>query len=70
MIGNLLCALEPERHAGRSASHTQLFKGRFILPTTQELKIYYSFPACVSHVRLGMTGFSKVHTFYMQLRQH
>jgi hypothetical protein len=45
MIGNILGALEPERLAGVGASHTNLFKERFIPPPPQELKINYSFPA-------------------------
>jgi len=70
MIDHLVGAFEPERLAGVGASHAQLFDDRFILPPTQELKINYSLPACASNVRLGMTGFSKVPSFYMQLRQH
>ena len=70
MIGHLVGAIEPERLADGGASHAQLFDERFILPTTHEFIINYSIPACASHVRLGMTGFSKVPTFYMQQRQH
>jgi len=61
---------EPERLAGGGAGHAQLFDDRFVLASPQELKINYNFPACATHVRLGMTGFSNVPTFYMQLRQH
>ena len=70
MIGHLVGALEPQRLAGGGASHTQLFDDRFIQPPTQELKINYSFPTCAIHVRLGMTGFSKVPTIYIQQQQH
>ena len=55
MIGHVVADLEPERLAGRSARHAQ---------HSQEVKINYSFPACASHIRLGMTGFSKIPTFY------
>ena len=64
MISHLVGVLEPEGLAGRRASHAQLFDDRFLLASQQELKINYSFPACTSHVRLGMTGFSKIPTFY------
>jgi hypothetical protein len=70
MIVHLVGSLEPEGFAGCRASYTQFFDDSLILSTAQELKINYSFPACKSHVRLAMTGFSKVPTFYMQLRQH
>jgi len=70
MIGHLVGALEPEGFAGCSAGYTKFFDDSLILSTAQELKVNYSFPARTSHVRLGMTGFSKVPTFYMQLRQH
>jgi hypothetical protein len=64
MIGHLVGALEPELLAGGGASHAQIFDDRFILPHTQELKI--SLPACARNVRLGITGYSKVPTFYMR----
>jgi len=70
MIGHLVGAVEQLRFVGRSASYTHFFDDSFILSTGQELKINYSFPACTSHVILGMTGFSKVPTFHMQLRKH
>jgi len=70
VIGHLVGALEPERFTSCRASYTQFFDDSLILSTAQELKINYSFPACTSRVRLGMTGLSKVPTFYMQLRQH
>jgi hypothetical protein len=70
MTGHLVGDLQPERIPGGGASHTQLLDYRFILPPTQELQINYSFPACASHVRIGMAGFSKVPNFYMQMRQH
>jgi hypothetical protein len=70
MIGHLVGALEPEGIAGGGANYTQFFEDSLILPPPQKLKINYSFPACTSHVRLGMTGFSKVPTFYMQLRHN
>jgi len=70
MIGHLVGALEPERFSSCRASYTQLFYDSLILSTAHKLKINYSFPAYTSHVKLGMTGFSKVPTFYMQLRQH
>ena len=49
MIDHLVWALEPERLVGRSASHALLFDDRSFLPPTQELKINYGFPACVSN---------------------
>jgi hypothetical protein len=70
MISHVVEALEPERLASCSASNAQLLNDGFILPLPQKLKINYSFPACAIHVSLGMTGISKVPTFYMQLRQH
>ena len=70
MIGNFGGALEPERFADRRATFTQFFDDSLILPTAEELKINYSFPARASHVRLEMTGFSNVPTFHLQLRQH
>jgi hypothetical protein len=70
VIGHHVGALEPERFTSCRASYTQIFDDSLIPSTAQELKINYSFPACTSHVRLGMTGFSKVPTFNMQLRQH
>jgi hypothetical protein len=70
MIGHLVGALEPEHLAGRGASHAQLFDDRFFLASPQELRTIYSLPACASNVKLGMLGFSKVPTFYMQLCQY
>ena len=70
MIGHLVGALEPERFTSCRASYTKFFDESLILPPTQELKINYGFPAYTSHVRLGMTGFSKEPTIYMLLRQH
>ena len=69
MIRHLLGALEPERFAGCRASYTQFFDDSLTLSTAQVFKINYSIPAYTSHVRLEMTGFSKVPSFYM-LRQH
>jgi len=70
MIGYRVGALEQEHFAGRSGSFTQFFDDSSILSIAQELKINYSVPACTKHARLGMTGFSKVATFYMRLWQH
>jgi hypothetical protein len=70
MIGHLVGALEPERFNGCRASYTNFFDDSLILSTAKELKNNYSFPACTSLVRLGMTGFSKVPTFYIKLRQN
>ena len=70
MISHLVGALEPEHFAGSGDGHAQLFDDRLDLTSPQELKINYSLRVCASQVRLGMTGFSKVLTFYMQLRQH
>jgi len=44
MIGHLVGALEPERLAGRSASHTRFFDDRFILPPTQRTQNQLQFP--------------------------
>jgi len=64
MIGHLVGALEPEGLSGRTASYTQFIDDSFIPSTAQKLKINYSFPACTSCVRVGMTGFSKVPNLY------
>jgi len=70
MFSHLVGALEPERLSGGGAGHAQHLDDRFVLPPQHELKINYSIPACASLVRLRITGFSKVPTYYMQLRLH
>jgi len=70
MNSHLLGAPKREYLAGGCAGYAQLIDDRFVLTSPKELKINYSLSKCASHVRLGMTGFSKVPAFYMQLRQH
>jgi hypothetical protein len=69
MIGHLVGALEPEVLAGRGASYTVLCR-QFHSAARARNQNQLQLPACTSHVRIGMTGFSKVLTFYMQLRRH
>ena len=67
MFGHLEEVFEPERHAGCDDCHAHHIDDRFVLMSPQELKINFSLPACASHAKLGMTGFSKKPTFYVQL---
>jgi len=61
MIGHLVGAFEPERLAGSLTTVSFWFPRK----NSKSITVSLLAPAI-----LGMTGFSKVPTFYMQLRQH
>ena len=63
MISHLVEVFEPESLADVVAGHAHIFENHFVQTSPQELKINYIIPTCASHVRLLMTGFSKVLTF-------
>jgi hypothetical protein len=59
MIRHLVGALEIERTGSGGAGYAQLLDDRLVLSPLQELKINHDLPRGGSHVRIGMTGFSK-----------
>lgn len=70
MIRHHVGALEQESLGSGSAGNAQHIHVRPVLPPPQEIKINHDLPTSTSHVRLGMTGFSKSTKLYTQLRQH